>query len=502
MKKVFTLLLLVSVLLTPTKVFADITDDTKINGTVMGVLDQWDSQTYQNVLGLLEQGLSYDTSGLAAVLQSAVAGMRNGTEFNFDPTVIKGHFKVVNGSWTMVEDVVDDLRLEFDANGMPCVISLTFDGDKKQFWMESDVTEEDIPVSLNSLGIMTTFSKLLAKLRAPLVGVEKINVTMPEKVNLTVSVSGMPMMMGNVTFDLSCFDDNWHFMTNGLMLSTNLTFMQPTGGTFDITHTNIGYKPGTGLNYDFNVGYSGQSILSLRIWAPGTFQMPTGTDMSFGFESLNVEADLAGSIQVKGGIPSVHNFVETVIAVLSAGEEQAPNHRAGQLLSDILKLELFYDNGGDPKAEMTLQIEQTPFQVTENLVLPVKPVPVIIFSSDNEIRPFKDYFTAERFPEIATKLSEIIGQASGLINEITEKVRNATAISEVQDSKAISFKDGQLSVTGQKAGAKVEVYTIDGRLCSTATVNSEGHVSVQMPSAGRGVYIVKTPAGTQKLMIR
>lgn len=104
MKKISTLILILSALLLGTANInaqgSTTTDKSKINTTVMSMLNQWDRQAYLNILDLMTKGLSYDTDGLADILNTKMDAMKSGTAMHFVPSVFNGHFELVNNRCT------------------------------------------------------------------------------------------------------------------------------------------------------------------------------------------------------------------------------------------------------------------------------------------------------------------------------------------------------------------------------------------------------------------
>lgn len=526
MKKISTLILILSALLLGTANInaqgSTTTDKSKINTTVMSMLNQWDRQAYLNILDLMTKGLSYDTDGLADILNTKMDAMKSGTAMHFVPSVFNGHFELVNNRWTKVSDA-NDMQFTFsDSNGAPCVAVLTLSSNTKTMTINGlDITELDIKDSRELLaeypttgvyGLIGTVRRLALLLEERLVGVKTLTVDFPEKIDLTFTQNGKQMMTANVTFDLSTLTNDWELLTNGLTFSANMSFAKSSGeGTFDLILTDTGYKPGTGLNFDFAAKNAGTQILSFKVNAPGTFKpldLGGNIDLSFGFQSLNIDIDVMGGVQLKGGANNIATLVTTLIGALRGGSDEASlaplyaGRRAGTDLSDVLKIEFFYDYASTPSGFLTLLVNQVPSTDGDDNAATFPLVPIIHFNSDNTTYTCQQYFTPENFPEVQAKVSEIVGDAGALLDGLKGKIEHVTAVKRVNKPQTISIDNGQLNLSGQKAGARVAVYTLDGRLCTTAVADSEGKASVQLPALSRGVYILKTPAGTKKFAVR
>jgi len=59
---------------------------------------------------------------------------------------------------------------------------------------------------------------------------------------------------------------------------------------------------------------------------------------------------------------------------------------------------------------------------------------------------------------------------------------------------------GHAYVTGMKAGSRVMVYGVDGQKMLEATAGSDGNVDVDLTSLQNGVYIVKSPTSSIKVI--
>lgn len=88
---------------------------------------------------------------------------------------------------------------------------------------------------------------------------------------------------------------------------------------------------------------------------------------------------------------------------------------------------------------------------------------------------------------------------------ITEQVeKETTAIATIQANDGtipsrptIAF--GEATFSNLKAGQRITVYTIDGRVVNTVTVTKDGTASVQLNSLPKGVYILRSPQGSVKV---
>lgn len=77
--------------------------------------------------------------------------------------------------------------------------------------------------------------------------------------------------------------------------------------------------------------------------------------------------------------------------------------------------------------------------------------------------------------------------------------RATTGIDETVGAKP-SLQQGHVYMTNLKAGDSISIYDADGRLAGQQTVGSDGRVDVDLTTLTKGVYIVKTPATSIKII--
>lgn len=81
---------------------------------------------------------------------------------------------------------------------------------------------------------------------------------------------------------------------------------------------------------------------------------------------------------------------------------------------------------------------------------------------------------------------------------------NATdAVEELKvDDTTVDFKDGVIVINQLKAGATVEVYSVDGRLVRQLKAHEGGNYSLDLGELPTGVYIIKADRVTYKIAKR
>ena len=83
------------------------------------------------------------------------------------------------------------------------------------------------------------------------------------------------------------------------------------------------------------------------------------------------------------------------------------------------------------------------------------------------------------------------------------KVNFSETISGIETllkERKFSMKGDCLVLSGQKAGESIRIYTIGGHLTTETRTDSDGHAVVDLSALPKGIYLIKTPSITQKIM--
>ncbi len=482
MKKTFTsfLLVLFSFLMTANTVGAQpvkaiqSADKDKINGAVLGMLSQWDSQAYKNALDLLTQLMKYDMKALGHDAYKRMQTMKaiiDGTpnyRLLFGADILTGHFTVSaeGDRWVKVSDA-DDLQFTFnDKDGKPCVVTFTTSGATKTISLPVDQedgedSEEDMQ---NSAKYLALFGLTIDNIKTLMSGVTRMDMVVPEHTQLIMTQGSTTLLNGTVDVDLSSLKDGES--VDALVLSMNAIFAKSSGtGTFELSLKDTGYKPVMGANIDFTAKSDGLPILSLKVSVPGTWKGLDLQTLDFGLESISVNLDVMGQVQVKGGIASIRGFL---VAMLSADDSDEESFKAGlKEVNQMLDLKLYYDGSSTAAGWIMLQ----PYYDEEDEEWAA--APVICFASDNSVYPVGEFFSAENFPDVLMGVATIVSELQGLSSVFEQTVEE-----RVQGVKAVN---------GQTVTA-TEWYTLDGK---------------RTTGAAKGLKIMRMSDGTvRKVMVK
>ena len=86
---------------------------------------------------------------------------------------------------------------------------------------------------------------------------------------------------------------------------------------------------------------------------------------------------------------------------------------------------------------------------------------------------------------------------------VTYETQSVTGVSELhEDPATIDYEDGQLIISGIKAGAPVGIYSLDGKLVKQLTAQRSGSFRISLASLPQGMYIVKADNITYKILKR
>ena len=89
------------------------------------------------------------------------------------------------------------------------------------------------------------------------------------------------------------------------------------------------------------------------------------------------------------------------------------------------------------------------------------------------------------------------------ILRFTYETKSVTGVTELREDPAtIGYEDGQLVISGIKAGAPVGIYSLDGKLVKQLTAERSGSFRISLTSLPQGMYIVKADNITYKIMKR
>lgn len=501
MKRTFTfiMLLLLTTTMATQRVSAQVQspDRDKISEVMLNMIDQWDHQSFLNAVGLVTQVTQYDMTGLTAEVLQRVAGMKTAIEGTpdyrllFSSKAITGHYIVRNGKWVKESDAYD-LQLSYTSpDGVPCVLRMTMSGKvavtnipieeddyyddyDDEYYDDDEYYGEDEFFSYISKGIneLNSITDMMNGMMKPLLeDVKMLSAEIPEKTTIEVTYGGSPIMTSDIQIDPNSVGETLY---DGMLITLNTKFYKGAltrGGAeyFEVAMNNTGYMPGTGLNLDFSIKHNDLQLLSVKVNAPGTL-MPldlgallSGQPLDLGFESLNVDVNFMGQMQLKGGIEDMSALFAAMASVDEEDEESL--QAAMAQVNQMINMFVYYDGSNTPAAK----IQVLPGYDEEWMEWTLKPA--ILFARDNSAYTLEEYLSAENFPEVAEGMVNIVSEIFGLVNVIYEKTGDEVT---------------GFSVKPQENATATAYYTLDGRR-TTATA--------------RGVKIVSMSDGTVRKVV-
>ena len=433
MKKTLTyyFVVLFSLLTTTTAVNAEAVknaDSEKLNSIVAEMLDKMDRQAYLNVIDLITQATQYDMTGVGTealpkllAIKSAIEGTPN-YRLLFHGKLITGHFVVKNMAWVK-ESNADDLQFSFaDEKGKPCVIKIATSEEVKKTTLHinnNDDSSDDDDSELESR--KAAISTIKVMLNALLEGVTELNFEVPAKTTIDVERDGLQLMHTSIDVDLDKLPED---LSEGMFLDAKMAFLKSDQTNFfELNLNNTGYKAGDGINFDLAMTNAGDSLLSIKLKAPGTFK---GTDMrayvtedggfDLGFESVNLDIDILGKAQLKGVVDNISTFYTNLMILDNTTEEESFKEVLAEL-NKGMDLSLFYDKSTTPAATLEL-VEEHDEELNS-----WDTEAVIRFASDNSTCTLSEFFTEENFSDVIEGLMTMVAEVKDVVAKAREKVK-------------------------------------------------------------------------------
>lgn len=120
--------------------------------------------------------------------------------------------------------------------------------------------------------------------------------------------------------------------------------------------------------------------------------------------------------------------------------------------------------------------------------------PVITFNEDGDMVVACNNQTVSFTPQALLK-HEIITEE---IDETTTAIQTVRDNQDITPGKpTVSF--GQAEFSGLKEGQRVMVYSLDGKMVASTSVNANGKANIDLTALPRGVYILRAPNYSYKV---
>lgn len=503
MRKTFTsyLVALFTLLVTTIPASADNTqnaDRDKINSIVLSMLNQWDQTAFQGAANLISGVAKFDMTNVAIEGVARLVGIKSAIEGSTDYRLLfhgkmfTGHFVVQDGVWVKESDA-DDLQFTYtDANGKACVLRLATSGATKTtelpyteimslvngFLGGDDDDDDDYDYSRRAeeddASMMDAVSAILQSF---LEDVTQVQFEVPATTTIDLTYGGSPVVTSAINVDLNKLGTS---LFGGFIASANTKFYKGvmdggTPGSYEFNVTNSGYYPGTGIVVDLSAKKDNANPVSFKVNLPGTFKgldvnaYMTQEGIDLGFTALNVEIDVKGEAQLKGGITDLNAFINLLVAAESSAARRSEGMDSELLaqLNQMVNVNLYYDGSSTPAASLKLlpSYDEDWDEWTID--------PCIVFASDNSQYKLDEFFTVENFPEVAQGVMAIVSDISQLVENVKD-----TAEEKVQKVNTIN----------RQSQTATEWYTLDGK---------------RTTGAAKGLKIVRMSDGTvRKVMTK
>ena len=500
MKRTFTsILLLTLTMITTLKVSAQTPpvqspDRDKISNVMMNMIGEWDHNCFLNAAGLVTQMTQFDMTEMTAeILERVVKTPKYNNRLLITTKALTGHFVVNNGKWVKASDA-NDLQLSYTSpEGVPCVLKMVMSGSVKvtnmlieddeyydedddwDDWGDYEEEEENEFFAKINQGIeeLNSAMSLIDQVLMPYIDETKmIGVEVPEKITIEVTFGGKPLMTMDVKVNLNSVGET---LDDGLVTSIDTKFYKGgltrgDEGYYQVSTNNTGYMPGTGFNMDISIKNNNQQLLGFKLNAPGTM-MPmdlsdlfAGQPLDLGFESLYIDLDFMGQMQVKGGIEDLGTLLEAMAYIEEADEETLQQVLAQA--NEMINMYVYYDGSNTPAAKLQLLPEFNEFYEEWELQ------PAIVFTRDNSAYTLQEFLSEENFPEVARGMMNIVNEVFDVVDVVYNKTNDEVT---------------RLFVKTKDNAKPTAYYTLDGRR-TTATA--------------QGMKIVTMSDGTIRKVVR
>ena len=146
---------------------------------------------------------------------------------------------------------------------------------------------------------------------------------------------------------------------------------------------------------------------------------------------LDVDLDVMGKVQVKGGIKDLTAFLQ------SMSPEDGEDFEASiKKANDYLNINFYYDGTSEVRAYLELLAYQNERGRWRSKL-------VIHFKSDDQTYTFAEYFTKERFPEVSDRVNELAEEFEELVEAIKNKASGTSLSGDVNGDKKVNGTDIQ-----------------------------------------------------------
>lgn len=123
---------------------------------------------------------------------------------------------------------------------------------------------------------------------------------------------------------------------------------------------------------------------------------------------------------------------------------------------------------------------------------PLESQPVVTFEQNNLVVTCNG-------KTLSTALTDVL-EYSFIQRNVTTGINNLPGKEAGKEAATPSFSFHNAEVSGLKEGANVGIYDLNGRLISAVRADAVGHVTLNLSSLPKGIYILRTPTKSFKFV--
>lgn len=414
-------------LLTVGQAAAQSTELKRINEINLSMLQEWDSKNFDHVIDLLTLAADYDMTAVGNDVNDVLFGIKEAIAGSPSYALmirakdLTGHYKVVGNAWVKEGDA-NDMRLEFsDRSGAPCVFSMVKGGQLRAAQLPLDGTRTGFGQMLSD-EFVPMLGEPIQKVMAYLDDVEYVQADIPDYIDIAVTQGEKTLATVNITHNATIDGGN----LKGLLISNHAKISRSDGtGHNELILTNSGYQPGTGVNLDFEVKTPSKTLLSIKFSMPGTINndlkylstsnLTELTNLDTGFRNIDVNIDVIGQAQIKGGITDVNSLLLNIGTIKRL--KTALNIGS---VNKLITMRLYFDNSSTESGVVKMRAVKN----TATNEMDVQPL--ISFPSDDSTMLIEKLLTEENSPEVFEALHGILDRVTALIDLYDKRLKGET----------------------------------------------------------------------------
>jgi hypothetical protein len=352
-------------------------------------------------------------------------------------------------------------------------------------------------------GTRTGFGQLLSDEFVPMLGepiqkvmaylddVDYIAADIPDYIDIAVTQGERTLATVNITHNTTTEGEN----LKGLLVSNHAKISRSDGmGYNELILRNSGYQPGAvGVNLDFEVKTPSKTLFSIKFSMPGTINndlkyistsnLTELTNLDTGFSNIDVDIDVLGQAQIKGGITDVNSLLVNIGTIKRL--KTALNIGS---VNKLITMRLYFDNSSTVSGVVKMRAVKN----TATNEMDVQPL--ITFSSDNSTILIEKLFTEENSPEVFEALHVILDRVTDLIDLYDKRLKGEAV--EIAPAPTPVTEEAYVQSIYSNSYTPITTYDFGGQDQGATTVTTEtldGNEALKLSGFDRLRFNYATP---------